>query len=308
MRRPTPSSRRCTGAAASRLLPRPHWLLTRIAATVALLAARSNRSAAFLKLGKARQALADADVAVTLRPDWEKGHFRRGAALEARRASRHATAQQRTRTCIAAARVLFSRARSPLAAAHPLCNLQLLERPADAVAALEQAATLAGGATKDITARLKVLRRWVNSGVKPAAAPIAAPPAPLAPPPASASASGFAFKPAPKVLSGSGKGASPPSWADAAACERLSAAASAALRTPDAALAALAAARAGRGDAAALATALAEACLATGTAEGWALLGAPLFAVFGKAPGRRREAAVALEAFRAQVRPFCFRL
>ena len=187
------------------------------------------------------------------------------------------------------------------------CISQLLERPADAVAALETAATLAGGATKDIAARLKVLRRWVNSGVKPAAAPIAAPPAPLAPPPASASASGFAFKPAPKVLSGGSKGASaPPSWADAAACERLAAAASASLRAPDAALAALSAARAGHGDAAALATALAEACLATGTPEGWALLGAPLFAVFGKAPGRRREAAGALEAFRAQVRPLLF--
>ena len=30
-----------------------------------------------------KQALADADVCVKLRPDWEKSHFRRGMALEA---------------------------------------------------------------------------------------------------------------------------------------------------------------------------------------------------------------------------------
>jgi hypothetical protein len=185
-----------------------------------------------------------------------------------------------------------------------LCALQLLERPAEAVAALEQAASLSGGATKDIAARLKVLRRWKNSGVKPAPASI--PAAPLAPPPAGAAASGFAFKTPPAVSAGTSGKAAPKaaaaSWADATACERLGATMSAALREPAAALSALVAARAGRGDAAALATALAEACVATGTAEGWQLLGAPLFAVFGKAPARRREAAAALEAFRAKAR------
>jgi hypothetical protein len=187
-----------------------------------------------------------------------------------------------------------------------LCALQLLERPAEAVAALEQAASLSGGATKDIAARLKVLRRWMNSGVKPAPPAIPGPAAPLAPPPGGAAASGFAFKTPPAVSAGTSGKAAPKaaaaSWADATACERLGATMSAALREPAAALSALVAARAGRGDAAALATALAEACVATGTAEGWQLLGAPLFAVFGKAPARRREAAAALEAFRAKAR------
>jgi tetratricopeptide (TPR) repeat protein len=44
----------------------------------------SNRSAAFAKLCKARQALADADAAVALRPDWDKAFYRRGVALEVR--------------------------------------------------------------------------------------------------------------------------------------------------------------------------------------------------------------------------------
>eukprot|EP00239_Pterosperma_sp_CCMP1384_P000670 CAMPEP_0197845634 /NCGR_PEP_ID=MMETSP1438-20131217/2541_1 /TAXON_ID=1461541 /ORGANISM="Pterosperma sp., Strain CCMP1384" /LENGTH=507 /DNA_ID=CAMNT_0043457007 /DNA_START=214 /DNA_END=1737 /DNA_ORIENTATION=+ len=42
----------------------------------------SNRSASYLKLGKAEAALADADKCIELRPDWEKGYFRRGQALE----------------------------------------------------------------------------------------------------------------------------------------------------------------------------------------------------------------------------------
>ena len=42
---------------------------------------RSNRSAAHAKLMQFHAALADADVAVALRPDWGKGHGRRGAAL-----------------------------------------------------------------------------------------------------------------------------------------------------------------------------------------------------------------------------------
>ena len=42
---------------------------------------RSNRSAAHAKLLQFHAALADADAAVALRPDWGKGHGRRGAAL-----------------------------------------------------------------------------------------------------------------------------------------------------------------------------------------------------------------------------------
>ncbi|RLN82381.1 hypothetical protein BBJ28_00010573 [Nothophytophthora sp. Chile5] len=43
----------------------------------------SNRSAAQLKLGKAHEALADADECVKLKPDWPKGYSRRGSALYA---------------------------------------------------------------------------------------------------------------------------------------------------------------------------------------------------------------------------------
>jgi hypothetical protein len=49
----------------------------------------SNRSAAFVKLVKARQALSDAEQAVALRPTWDKASFRRGMALEVRRARLH---------------------------------------------------------------------------------------------------------------------------------------------------------------------------------------------------------------------------
>lgn len=41
----------------------------------------SNRSAAYLKLGDAPRALADAEQCVTLKPDWPKGFSRKGAAL-----------------------------------------------------------------------------------------------------------------------------------------------------------------------------------------------------------------------------------
>ena len=47
-------------------------------------ALHSNRSAAFAALGKARQALTDADSAVSLRPTWDKAHYRRGVALQVR--------------------------------------------------------------------------------------------------------------------------------------------------------------------------------------------------------------------------------
>lgn len=42
----------------------------------------SNRCMALLMLKKVTKALADAEKACELRPDWEKAHFRRGRALE----------------------------------------------------------------------------------------------------------------------------------------------------------------------------------------------------------------------------------
>ncbi len=44
---------------------------------------RSNRSAALLKLNKVAKALADADAAIARDPQWDKGFFRKAAALEA---------------------------------------------------------------------------------------------------------------------------------------------------------------------------------------------------------------------------------
>ena len=46
-------------------------------------ALHSNRSAALLQIHTLSKALADAEECVRLRPDWEKGHFRKGAVLEA---------------------------------------------------------------------------------------------------------------------------------------------------------------------------------------------------------------------------------
>ncbi|PRW57250.1 serine threonine- phosphatase 5 [Chlorella sorokiniana] len=43
----------------------------------------SNRSAALLQLSKTGKALADAEECIRLRPDWDKGYFRKAAALEA---------------------------------------------------------------------------------------------------------------------------------------------------------------------------------------------------------------------------------
>ncbi|GMH19989.1 hypothetical protein Nepgr_021830 [Nepenthes gracilis] len=43
----------------------------------------SNRAAAFLHLVKLNKALADADMTITLNPNWEKGYFRKGCVLEA---------------------------------------------------------------------------------------------------------------------------------------------------------------------------------------------------------------------------------
>ncbi|XP_022959010.1 RNA polymerase II-associated protein 3-like [Cucurbita moschata] len=43
----------------------------------------SNRAAAFLHLVKLNKALADAEMTITLSPQWEKGYFRKGCVLEA---------------------------------------------------------------------------------------------------------------------------------------------------------------------------------------------------------------------------------
>lgn len=43
----------------------------------------SNRCAALLKLNKVTKALDDANTCIKLSADWEKGYFRKGAALEA---------------------------------------------------------------------------------------------------------------------------------------------------------------------------------------------------------------------------------
>ncbi|XP_078442642.1 tetratricopeptide repeat (TPR)-like superfamily protein [Wolffia australiana] len=43
----------------------------------------SNRSAAFLRLVKLNKALADAETTINLKPEWEKGYFRKGCVLEA---------------------------------------------------------------------------------------------------------------------------------------------------------------------------------------------------------------------------------
>lgn len=44
---------------------------------------RSNRSAALLQLSKTTKAVADAEECIRLAPDWDKGYFRKAAALEA---------------------------------------------------------------------------------------------------------------------------------------------------------------------------------------------------------------------------------
>jgi tetratricopeptide (TPR) repeat protein len=45
--------------------------------------AYSNRSAALLKLNKVAKALSDAEAAIQREPEWDKGYFRKAAALEA---------------------------------------------------------------------------------------------------------------------------------------------------------------------------------------------------------------------------------
>ena len=43
----------------------------------------SNRAAALAQLNKLPKALADAEECIRLEPEWDKGYFRKGAALEA---------------------------------------------------------------------------------------------------------------------------------------------------------------------------------------------------------------------------------
>ena len=43
----------------------------------------SNRCAALLKLQKAGKALTDAETCIRLKPEWEKGHYRKAMVLEA---------------------------------------------------------------------------------------------------------------------------------------------------------------------------------------------------------------------------------
>jgi tetratricopeptide (TPR) repeat protein len=43
----------------------------------------SNRSASLLQLSKTTKALADAEECIRLRPEWDKGYFRKAAVLEA---------------------------------------------------------------------------------------------------------------------------------------------------------------------------------------------------------------------------------
>ena len=43
----------------------------------------SNRSAALMQLNKLDKAVKDAEECILLEPEWDKGYFRKGAALEA---------------------------------------------------------------------------------------------------------------------------------------------------------------------------------------------------------------------------------
>ena len=57
-----------------------------------------NRSIAHLKSGNSKAALEDAELAVSLRPDWAKGHLRRGNALKTLR--RHEEAFKALFSCL----------------------------------------------------------------------------------------------------------------------------------------------------------------------------------------------------------------
>lgn len=52
----------------------------------------SNRAAAFLNLVKLSKALSDAETTISLKPNWEKGYFRKGCILEAMERYEDATA------------------------------------------------------------------------------------------------------------------------------------------------------------------------------------------------------------------------
>jgi len=103
----------------------------------------SNRSASFAALGKARQALADADAAAALRPTWDKAHYRRGVALEVRASAAGQRGSRRLLGCPAA-----ESSDAP----------QLLGRRDEARSALEQSAQLSGGPNPEVARRLRALR------------------------------------------------------------------------------------------------------------------------------------------------------
>lgn len=80
---------------------------------------RSNRSAALLQLSKTGKALADAEECIRLRPDWDKGYFRKAAALEALGRMEEVGAEGGDRMC-AAAVGRRGAVRAPLAIVQPL--------------------------------------------------------------------------------------------------------------------------------------------------------------------------------------------
>ena len=88
-RRPKPASAEAAKAAGRAAFGAGEWAAAIGAYTDALLliapdddaVLRSNRSASHARLGQYSAALADADAAAALRPEWPKGHGRRGAAL-----------------------------------------------------------------------------------------------------------------------------------------------------------------------------------------------------------------------------------
>lgn len=57
------------------------WFLQAIELDPADATLYSNRSFCHLKLGEAGDALCDANSCIRLRPEWQKGYYRKGAAL-----------------------------------------------------------------------------------------------------------------------------------------------------------------------------------------------------------------------------------
>lgn len=106
----------------------------------------SNRSAAFAKLNKARQALSDAEQAFALRPTWDKASFRRGIALEVRERLRvrHTWTLTDEQTC----------------------SSQLMDRHDEAVEAYTRAAELGsdGKPNAEVVNRLRALKVTMKGG------------------------------------------------------------------------------------------------------------------------------------------------